>query len=188
MSLLDFIFQAAFNGTGFNPKVDVSNNYKHWMSQKDWRRCVACKDLQGKIWKLDETPNPQPPLHPKCRCVIEHMESIQAGTATINGTDGADWMLKYEGELPDYYITIENIKDLGWRKGMNPVDYAPGQMITGGIYENWDGHLPQKDGRTWHEADINYKQGKRNSQRIVWSNDGLLFVTYDHYETFHEIV
>ena len=188
LSLLDFVFQTAIQGGTFSPEVDVSKNYKHWISQKDERRCVDCKDLHGKIWPLDEDPEPEPALHTNCRCVIEPMESIKAGTATINKTDGADWTLKQEEELPDYYITIEDIYNLGWEKGMNPIDYAPGKMITGGIYQNRNGHLPQKDERTWHEADINYRQGKRNSQRIVWSNDGLIFVTYDHYETFHEIV
>ncbi len=42
--------------------------------------------------------------------------------------------------------------------------------------------------RTGYEADINYVSGKRNSDRIVWSNDGLMFVTYDHYRTFIEII
>ncbi len=45
-----------------------------------------------------------------------------------------------------------------------------------------------ENGRTWYEADINYSNGKRNKQRILYSNDGLIFVTYDHYETFIEIV
>lgn len=36
----------------------------------------------------------------------------------------------------------------------------------------------------WHE---NYTGGYRNTQRIVFSNDGLIFVTYDHYKTFAEI-
>lgn len=62
------------------------------------------------------------------------------------------------------------------------------QAITAGIYRNFDGHLPQAPGRIWYEADINYKTGKRNNQRVLWSNDGLIFVTYDHYETFYEII
>ncbi|MBQ3085849.1 MAG: hypothetical protein IJC45_00790 [Clostridia bacterium] len=61
-------------------------------------------------------------------------------------------------------------------------------MIYNGVYNNSNGHLPQASGRIWYEADINYKVGPRNSQRIVWSNDGLVFVTYDHYETFYEII
>ncbi|HBJ11113.1 MAG TPA: hypothetical protein DDY61_05400 [Ruminococcaceae bacterium] len=45
-----------------------------------------------------------------------------------------------------------------------------------------------KAGRIWYEAVINYQSDFRNSQRIVFSNDGLVFVTYDHYKTFFEIV
>ena len=55
-------------------------------------------------------------------------------------------------------------------------------------YQNRNGHLPSRTGSQWYEADINYIRGKRNSHRVVWSNDGLIFVTYDHYQTFVEIV
>ena len=61
-------------------------------------------------------------------------------------------------------------------------------MITGGIYKNINRHLPQIEGRVWYEADINYVDGIRNSGRVVWSDDGLIFVTYDHYKTFYEII
>ena len=61
-------------------------------------------------------------------------------------------------------------------------------MFTNGVYNNLDKHLPDKSGRIWHEADINYTPGKRNKQRILWSNDRLIFATYDHYMTFYEIV
>jgi hypothetical protein len=81
-----------------------------------------------------------------------------------------------------------DIKELGWRPGKSPSQYAPGKMISRGIYNNDDDHLLDKSGRTWYEADIDYKQGKRNRQRVIWSNDGLIFVTYDHYATFHEVV
>ena len=55
------------------------------------------------------------------------------------------------------------------------------------IYLNSNGHLPSATGRVWYEADINYYQGKRNTQRLLWSDDGLIFVTYDHYQTFIEV-
>ncbi|WP_074017358.1 ribonuclease domain-containing protein [Anaeromassilibacillus senegalensis] len=61
-------------------------------------------------------------------------------------------------------------------------------MFTKGIYKNEDEHLPQVLGRIWFEADINYYSGRRNKHRLLWSNDGLLFVTYDHYQTFLEII
>lgn len=47
--------------------------------------------------------------------------------------------------------------------------------------------LPITPGRVWYEADINYEDGYRNRQRILYSNDGLIFASYDHYHTFYEI-
>ena len=63
-------------------------------------------------------------------------------------------------------------------------------MLVKGIYKNKDGHLPEEPDRIWFEADINYNplMGYRGVDRIIFSNDGLVFVTYDHYRTFVEIV
>lgn len=61
-------------------------------------------------------------------------------------------------------------------------------MLSGGIYQNDDGHLPDVPGRIWFEADLNYYEGRRNGHRILFSNDGLIFVTYNHYRTFYEII
>ncbi len=94
----------------------------------------------------------------------------------------------HTGNLPNYYISQKELERLGWRKGNAISTFAAEKMMVGGIYKNSNHHLPLQDGRVWYEADINYVSGKRNGQRIVWSNDGLLFVTYDHYETFYEII
>lgn len=182
------IVVAAINGDSLAPQITTSSNYKHWVSVEDWKRCIECANNHGKIWLITQTLYPEPPIHPNCRCVIEMMQAIIAGTATINGTGGADWTLKYDGNLPDYYISGYEASLVGWKHGKWPSNFVPEKTITGGIYKNFDGHLPQATGRIWYEADINYKTGKRNTQRIVWSNDGLIFVTYDHYETFYEIV
>ena len=56
------------------------------------------------------------------------------------------------------------------------------------MYQNMDGKLPMTGGRVWYEADINYASGYRSAERILYSNDGLVFVTYDHYESFVEVV
>ena len=116
------------------------------------------------------------------------MPSIDAGEATDSGTEGADYYLKYYGRLPDNYIGSDEAINIGWenRKG-NLGTVAPGKSIGGGIYENRNHHLPEKPGRTWYEADINYKSRYRSDQRIVYSNDGLIFATFDHYKTFMEI-
>ena len=60
-------------------------------------------------------------------------------------------------------------------------------MIGGNVYKNREGKLPGQPGRIWYEADINYTGGFRTHDRILYSNDGLIFVTYDHYQTFYEI-
>lgn len=91
--------------------------------------------------------------------------------------------------LPEYYITKKEAKELGWKKYLgNLDDVAPGNMIFGGRFYNDQEKLPQKNGRIWFEADINYVDGFRNGERILFSNDGLIFVTYDHYATFIEVI
>lgn len=151
--------------------------------------CLLCRNLHGKIYLVGESLDFRPPLHPFCQCCIAFIQAVAAGEATEQGTDGADWWLKYKGMLPDYYITKKDAEKLGWdRKKGNLDEVAPGKMIFGGIYRNDDGHLPDAPGRIWFEADINYKWGHRNQSRVLFSSDGLMFVTYDHYETFQEIV
>ncbi len=116
------------------------------------------------------------------------MEAIKAGVGTKEGNNGADWWLKFFGVLPEYYVSASDLEKLGWRYGKKPSKFAPGKMITKGVYDNSNGHLPDIPGRIWYEADINYYEGRRNRHRILWSNDGLIFVTYDHYLTFYEII
>ena len=96
--------------------------------------------------------------------------------------------MKDIGRLPDYYVSKGEIEELGWHHGKAPKKFAPGKMTTMGIYRNENKHLPDKLGRIWYEADINYYEGKRNRHRLLWSNDGLIFVTYNHYSTFYEII
>lgn len=187
MGIINAVALAVTSDRHLLPKITTSKHYKHWLTLEDSRRCLKCEKNHGKIWMITETPDLKPPLHPNCRCMIALMQAIAAGTATINGINGADWKLKYERILPDYYIAREDLKGLGWRQGEQPARYIEGKMVFGGVYKNYNGHLPQANGRLWYEADINYISGKRNPQRILWSNDGLIFVTYDHYETFYEI-
>ena len=144
--------------------------------------------MHGKIYEMNETPVPVPPVHLFCRCQIKAMEAIVAGYATTDGTAGADYWLQVYKQLPPNYINKSQLQAAGWVRGDAPSDYVDGKMVTMGSYNNYDSHLPSAPGRIWYEADINYYSGKRNSQRILWSNDGLIFVTYDHYKTFVEII
>ena len=87
--------------------------------------------------------------------------------------------------LPGNYITKSEAQDLGWdssKGNLNKV--APGKSIGGDKFGNREGLLPKKDGRVYYECDIDYKKGSRNAKRIVFSNDGLIYYTEDHYESY----
>ena len=71
-----------------------SQNYKYWRTIMDTRECKICSKNHGKIYLTSEVPNPSPPVHFRCRCIIKQLNAIIAGTATNNGYDGADMWLK----------------------------------------------------------------------------------------------
>ena len=99
----------------------------------------------------------------------------------------ADYIFEH-GELPDNFITKDEAIALGWDSSRNYVsDVAPGKSIGGDRFGNYEGQLPKKKGRTFRECDCNYTKGKRNGERIVYSNDGHVWYTSDHYETFTEL-
>jgi len=167
----------------------LSDNYKNWIAILDIKTCKPCREEHGQIFEIDEHVMNEPPLHFYCRCKIERMKAKLAGTATFKLQDGADWYLKHFGNLPDYYITATEAFRAGWNpKSGNLNLKCPGKMLIGGVHKNRNGHLPSAIGRIWYEADINYFFGFRGNDRILFSNDGLVFVTYDHYKTFIEIV
>ncbi len=166
-----------------------STRWKTWSTILDLRTCARCRERNGKVYEMNGFIEEGPPLHDRCRCSIIFMKTIPAGQATDKGKDGADYYLIYYRKLPDYYISKAEAEALGWRRKRGNLHLvAPGKMIGGDRYLNDDGKLPDALGRRWYEADINYTAGRRNTQRIVYSNDGLVFVTYDHYGTFQEII
>jgi len=88
------------------------------------------------------------------------------------------------GHLPNNYITKSQARDLGWEGG-SVERYAPGKCIGGDRFRNYEGQLPHAPGRTWTECDIDtWGHSSRGAKRIVFSNDGLIYYTDDHYETF----
>jgi len=92
------------------------------------------------------------------------------------------------GKLPPNYITKEQARDLGWQSSEgNLWEVAPGMSIGGDRFGNYEGLLPEANGRSWTECDIDFEGGYRNDKRIVFSNDGLIYYTDDHYETFTQI-
>ena len=88
------------------------------------------------------------------------------------------------GHLPSNYITKKQAESLGWPGGyLEP--YAPGKCIGGGRFMNYEGLLPEAAGRKYYECDIDTLHARsRGAKRIIYSNDGLIYYTGDHYESF----
>ncbi len=106
----------------------------------------------------------------------------------LNSFEDVAEYIKENGKLPDNFITKIAARDLGWESNKGNLDeVAPGKSIGGDIFNNYEGKLPKKSGRIYYECDINYISGFRGDDRIIFSNDGLIYKTEDHYDTFTEI-
>lgn len=88
------------------------------------------------------------------------------------------------GHLPNNFVTKKDARARGWEGGSLD-EFFPGCSIGGDVFGNREGLLPSKRGRTYYECDIDTKGKKsRGAKRIVFSDDGLIYYTGDHYETF----
>jgi hypothetical protein len=113
---------------------------------------------------------------------VEEFVPDQDGSYTTK-EDVALYIHAY-GRLPDNFITKDEARDLGWEGG-GLEDYAPGMCIGGDRFGNYEGLLPDAPGRKWTECDIDtLGKDSRGAKRIVFSNDGLIYYTDDHYESF----
>lgn len=118
--------------------------------------------------------------------IYEDNESIP--TACVVSEDGlyytktevAEYIHQY-GHLPDNYITKSKAEKAGWRGG-SVGDVLPGMCIGGDYFGNYEGNLPE--GKKYTECDVNCPDDSRGGERLVFSSDGWIYYTADHYETF----
>lgn len=113
----------------------------------------------------------------------EPVQSLAEDGSYTTKEDVALYLHTY-GHLPDNFITKRDAEKLGWPGGsLEP--YAPGMCIGGDRFGNYEGNLPVKDGRSYKECDIDtLGADSRGAKRIVFSNDGLIYYTEDHYNSF----
>lgn len=103
---------------------------------------------------------------------------------TYNSKEDVSLYLHLYDHLPENYITKNEARDLGWSGGSVEV-YAPGCAIGGDRFGNREGLLPSEKGRTYYECDIDtIGETSRGAKRIIFSSDGLIYYTEDHYESF----
>ena len=115
---------------------------------------------------------------------VQSQQSEELSELQLSVEESGEYLYEF-GHLPDNFITKKEAQDLGWdSKEGNLDEVAPGKSIGGDYFGNYEGVLPEADGRTYHECDIDYEGGHRNAKRIVYSEDGLIYYTEDHYENF----
>ena len=128
---------------------------------------------------------------PQVTAAVETPTAVPEPTATPGPMDEAQRIADYifeHGELPDNFITKKQAQALGWDSMYNYVsDIAPGKSIGGDYFGNYEQKLPVVKGRKYYEADCFYFGGDRNEYRIIYSNDGHVWYTGDHYNTFIEL-
>lgn len=98
------------------------------------------------------------------------------------------YLIRYH-RLPDNYMTKKEARKMGWEGGS--LDrLIPGRSIGGDFFGNYEGTLPEKDGREYHECDIDtIGSSGRGPKRIIYSGDDdneewNIYYTDDHYESF----
>lgn len=113
--------------------------------------------------------------------------SVEKDGSYTTPEDVAEYIHTF-GTLPGNFITKSEARDLGWdSKEGNLWDVADGKSIGGDRFGNYEGLLPEANGREYTECDVNYSGGYRGGERLIFSNDGLIFYTNDHYKSFTQL-
>lgn len=126
---------------------------------------------------------PETPVHVTEQDVTE---TISEDGIYTSKEDVSSYIYTY-GHLPQNFITKKEAKKLGWSGGELD-DYAYGKCIGGDVFYNREGTLPQKKNRKYYECDIDtLHQKSRGKKRMIYSDDGLIYYTEDHYLNFELI-
>lgn len=115
-------------------------------------------------------------------------QTVTSAAIDQNGTyttaDDVALYIHTYGKLPSNFITKNEAKALGWPGG-SLEEYAPGKCIGGDYFGNYEGLLPDDD---YHECDIDtLGKNSRGSKRIIYSDNGSIYYTEDHYESFTQL-
>lgn len=124
-------------------------------------------------------PSPAPAPQP-----VQQTSAIAEDQKYYSRDDVALYIHTYN-KLPANYVTKNQARKMGWQSDYGRLwDVCEGCIIGGDNFANREGKLPQKKGRVYYECDVNFNGKKRKEERIVYSNDGLIYYTEDHYNTF----
>lgn len=134
--------------------------------------------------ETEQETEPETELETEPEAELETESALLPENGSYTSKEEVALYLHQYGRLPSNFITKREAETLGWPGGdLEP--YAPGKCIGGNRFGNYEGRLPEKEGRYYTECDIDtLGEHSRGAKRLVFSNDGLIYYTEDHYETF----
>ena len=138
---------------------------------------TACGDLDlgSLLDALDDQPQPS------AAAAAEHTAPPDAQPPAETETPETTPAVSEDG----WYNSKEEAQAKGWTGGSVERYTGEGTAIGGDYFGNREGYLPKAQGRTYTECDIDTVGGAdRGAKRLVFSNDGLIYYTEDHYNTF----
>ena len=164
--------------------------YRHGTGSSDNRTCQFLTGRRalpdgGELQLLEPSPDAETQTdHSEGEPEQPPEEALLPEDGSYTSKEDVSLYLMTYGHLPFNFVTKDEAEKAGWNGGS--LEYVlPGKCIGGDRFGNREGQLPKAKGRTWRECDIN-TLGKRSRgpERLVYSNDGLIYYTPDHYETF----
>ncbi len=147
---------------------------QEWASQQQQQQLDAANTNEHSAAK----PTPSPAVS---------SEDVEKGQPYYGYKDVSAYLYRY-GELPPNYVTKAQAKKKGWDadKG-NLWKVLPGACIGGDRFGNYEGKLPSSPSGQWYECDVEYEGGHRGAHRLVYSGDGVIYYTADHYNSFERL-
>jgi hypothetical protein len=106
----------------------------------------------------------------------------QVGLRDIAGFVETVDSLRTAHRLPARYATKDDATTHGWHGG-GLCTLWPGYVIGGDIFHDAGAPLPKASGRSYREADLDSDCRGRGPKRLIFSSDGLLYITVDHYRS-----
>lgn len=121
----------------------------------------------------------------KTEVLKSNNQNTSANISEITKAEKVISYVKTNHHLPKFYLTKNEAKQQGWipSKG-NLCEVLPGKAIGGDYFSNREKKLPS--GEKYFEADVNYNCGNRNADRIIFTKNGEVYLTTDHYKSFQK--